>query len=137
MANWSDAEDPGTNYVANRDNVLKFGESRVSAQTMDLIRQRMLDEYGYETGAYDGFIHKTDNDKLLIKLDWNINEDHNLTFRYNYLKAYQDKPPHPFVLSFGGTGRGPNENSLPFQNSGYRMNNELEFLCPGSKKPYG
>ncbi|MCH7886378.1 MAG: TonB-dependent receptor, partial [Candidatus Marinimicrobia bacterium] len=27
---------------------------------------------------------------------------------------------------FNGTGRGPNENTLPFQNSGYTINNELD-----------
>jgi hypothetical protein len=118
-------EDPGTNYVASQSGSAAFGESRVSVETMDRIRTRMREVYGYETGLYEGFIHKTDNDKLLIKLDWNINEDHKASFRYNYLKAYRDLPPHPFVLSFGGTGRGPNENSLPFQNSGYRINNEL------------
>jgi hypothetical protein len=118
-------EDPGTNYVANRGGDAAFGESRVSSTTMDAMRQRMIAVYGYDPGLYEGFIHKTDNDKLIMKLDWNISEAHNLTFRYNYLKAFQEKPPHPFVLSFGGTGRGPNENSLPFQNAGYRMNNEL------------
>jgi hypothetical protein len=118
-------EDPGTNYVASRGGVTGFGISRVTAENMDLIRTRMRDVYGYDTGPYDNYIHKTDNDKLLIKLDWNISEDHKASFRYNYLSAYRDLPPHPFVLSFGGTGRGPNENSLPFQNSGYRINNEL------------
>ncbi len=118
-------EDPGTNYVANRGGLVEFGESRVSVENMDRIRTRMREVYGYETGLYEGYVHKTDNDKLLIKLDWNISEDHKASFRYNYLKAYRDLPPHPFVLSFGGTGRGPNENSLPFQNSGYRINNEL------------
>jgi hypothetical protein len=118
-------EEPGTSYLANRGGDVAFGESRVSASTMDAIRTRMRDVYNYETGRYDGYFHKTDNDKLLIKLDWNISEDHKVAFRYNYMKAYRDLSPHPFVLSFGGTGRGPNENSLPFQNSGYRINNEL------------
>lgn len=118
-------EDPGTNFVADRDGNIKFGESRVRAQVMDSIRARMRQVYNYDTGEYEGFIHNTQNDKLLIKLDWNISEDHNATFRYNYLQAFRDLPPHPFVLSFGGTGRGPNENSLPFQNAGYRINNKL------------
>ena len=118
-------EDPGTNYIASRNGVTGFGISRVTAENMDLIRGRMRDVYNYDTGPYDNFIHKTDNDKLLIKLNWNISEDHKASFRYNYLKAYRDLPPHPFVLSFGGTGRGPNENSLPFQNAGYRINNDL------------
>ena len=52
-----------------------------------------------------------------------------LTFRYNYLDAKRDLPPHPFVLSFNNTGRGPNESSLPFQNTGYAINNNLHSFA--------
>jgi len=118
-------DDPGTNFVADRDGNVTFGESRVSASTMDSIKSRMKSVYGYETGEYEGFKHKTDNEKILAKLDWNINDQHNVTFRYNRLDAFRGQGPHPFVLSYRATGRGPNENSLPFQNSGYRINNQL------------
>jgi hypothetical protein len=122
-------DDPGTNFVADRDGNVQFGESRADFETLSRIRQIMRDVYGYETGPFEGFVHETNNDKLLLKLDWNINENNNLTFRYNFLDARRDLPPHPFVLSFANTGRGPNENSLPFQNSGYRINNELNSFA--------
>jgi len=122
-------DDPGTNFVADRDGNVVFGESRVSASVMDQISQRMRQVYGYETGAYDDFIHQTDNNKFLAKLDWNINNHHTLSFRYNLLDAVRDLPPHPFVLSFNNTGRGPNESSLPFQNSGYAINNDLQSFA--------
>lgn len=118
-------DDPGSNFVANRSGSVDFGESRVDAATMDRIRSIMKSTYNYETGPYEGFIHETNNDKLLFKLDWNISDNHNLSFRYNYLDAVRDLPPHPFVLSFNNTGRGPNASSLPFQNAGYAINNEL------------
>lgn len=122
-------DDPGTNFVANRDGTLSFGESRVSAAVMDQISSLMKQVYGYDTGPYENFIHQTDNDKLLVKLDWNLNDHHNLTFRYNLLDARRDLPPHPFVLSFNNTGRGPNESSLPFRNSGYQINNDLNSFA--------
>lgn len=122
-------DDPGSNFVANDDGTLEFGESRVDAATMNLIQQRMINEYNYDPGPYQGFVHETNNDKLLLKLDWNINENNNLTFRYNFLDARRDLPPHPFALSFNNTGRGPNQSSLPFQNSGYKINNELNSFA--------
>jgi hypothetical protein len=122
-------DDPGTNFVADRDGNVQFGESRVSAATMDSISDRLRDVYGYETGAYDGYIHQTDNNKLLVRLDWNLGANHNLMLRYNMLDAGRDLGPHPFVLSFNNTGRGPNEASLPFQNSGYQINNELHSFA--------
>jgi hypothetical protein len=122
-------DDPGTNFVASTGGSPVFGESRVEAQIMDSIRNRMISAYNYDPGAYEGFVHQTNNDKLLLKLDWNVNESHNLSLRYNYLNALRDLPPHPFVLSFANTGRGPNESSLPFQNSGYTINNELNSFA--------
>jgi hypothetical protein len=92
---------------------------------MDEIRQRMMDVYGYDTGPYEDYIHETNNEKILAKIDWNINDNHSMVFRYNRLDARRDLPPHPFVLSFNASGRGPNENSLPFRNAGYRINNRV------------
>ena len=120
-------EDPGSNFAARRGTSSGLGISRVDAAEMDKIRTRMKEVYGYDTGPYENYTHFTQNEKLLLKLDWNINDDNNLTFRYSRLDARRDLPPHPFVLSAGG--RGPNENSLPFQNSGYKINNRLNSFA--------
>jgi hypothetical protein len=124
-------DNPGSDFVACSNNCGSppFGVSRVSASTMDAIRQRLIDVYDYDPGPYQGYINETDNNKLLLKLDWNLNQNNNASFRYNYLDAGQDKPPHPFVLSFNNTGRGPNSASLPFRNSGYNMNNQLHSFA--------
>lgn len=120
-------EDPGSNFRASTGNETGLGISRVEASVMDAIRQRMMTVYGYDPGPYENYIHHTDNEKLILKLDWNLNDWNNVTFRYNRLDARRDLPPHPFVLSQGG--RGPNENSLPFRNSGYRINNRLNSFA--------
>src|SRR5688572_20091370 len=125
-------EDPGSNFVARRGALtgsLPLGVSRVRADTMDLIRARLLQEYGYETGPYEGYINETNNDKLLAKIDWNVAQASTFTLRYNYLDAHRDLPPHPFVLSFANTGRGPNSSSLPFRNAGYQINNQLHSFA--------
>ncbi|HSD64508.1 MAG TPA: carboxypeptidase regulatory-like domain-containing protein [Ignavibacteriaceae bacterium] len=120
-------QDPGSNFIARTGTVSGLGISRVDAATMTLIRNRMKDVYGYDTGPFENYVHNTDNEKIILKLDWNINDFNNLTFRFNRLDARRDLPPHPFVLSSGG--RGPNENSLPFRNSGYRINNRLNSFA--------
>ena len=122
-------DDPGTNFAASEGGTPGFGVSRVEASIMDSIRQRMIDVYQYDPGPYQGYINETDNNKVIAKLDWNINPSNNLTFRYNFLDAKRDLPPHPFVLSFANTGRGPNESSLPFRNAGYAINNDLHSFA--------
>jgi hypothetical protein len=60
---------------------------------MDMIRDRLKQVYNYDTGPYDGYINKTDNEKVLAKLDWNISANNTLSLRYNYLNALRDLPP--------------------------------------------
>ena len=122
-------DDPGSNFAASAGGATGLGISRVNATTMDSIRTRMMDAYGYDTGPYQGYVHETNNDKLIAKLDWNINPSNVLSFRYNYLDASRDLPPHPFVLSFNNSGRGPNSTSLPFRNAGYAINNNLNSFA--------
>jgi outer membrane receptor for ferrienterochelin and colicin len=44
-------------------------------------------KYGYQTGRYENWGGDNENSKkLLVKLDWNINQDHKATLRYNYAK---------------------------------------------------
>jgi len=120
-------EDPGSDFIANRGGAVDFGESRVTVEDMERIRNIMRDVYGYETGEYENYTHQTENEKIIVKFDWNINQNNNFSLRYNRLDARRDLPPHPFVLANGG--RGPNDQSLPFQNTGYRINNELNSIA--------
>jgi len=120
---------PGSDFVAGTGGTGGLGVSRVQASVMDAIRQRMISAYQYDPGPYEGYFFHTDNNKLIAKLDWNIRPDQTLTLRYNYLDASRDQGPHPFVLSFANTGRGPNATSLPFYKSGYAINNKLHSLA--------
>jgi len=127
-------EDPGSDFVASRGAQCgttnqPLGVSRVCSTTMDSIRTLMQSSYGYDTGPYEGYIFHTDNNKLLLRLDYQLNANDNIMLRYNYLDAKREQGPHPFVLSFNNTGRGPNSGSLPFRNSGYTINNDLHSIA--------
>ncbi len=118
-------DDPGSNFVPSSGGAPVFGESRTEQSVLDAISQRMDTEYNYKTGPYAGFVHETNSNKALLKVDWNLSANHNMMFRYNRLDAERELPPHPFVLSIFDSGRGPNTNTLPSQNSGYQITNEL------------
>ena len=122
-------DDPGSNFVASRGGASGLGISRVDAVIMDSIRNHVMQVYNYDPGVFENYTNQTDNNKLLVKLDWNVNASNNVSFRYNFLDSKRDQGPHPFVLSFNNTGRGPNESSLPFQNSGYAINNDLNSFA--------
>ncbi|MCP5102164.1 MAG: TonB-dependent receptor plug domain-containing protein [bacterium] len=46
--------------------------------------------YGYDPGAYGPVSNDFDSTQLLIKFDWNINRNHNLSLRHNYVDANRE-----------------------------------------------
>lgn len=123
--------DLGSSVVANDGNgTTGINESRVLAtDLMDV--SNALKTLGYNTGAYQGFTHNSNSSKGIVKLDWNINDNNKLAVIYNFLDASKDKPAHPTAIN----RRGPDFNTLQFENSGYQMNNKLDsFLMELNSK---
>lgn len=112
--------DLGSNFVANRGTGAS-NESRVLASDLDMVSDLLFQRYGYETDVYENYKHNTDNQKGLLKLDWNINSVHKLTVTGNFLDAFREKPAHPSAIG----RRGPDAITLQFYNSGYRINNKI------------
>jgi hypothetical protein len=123
--------DLGSNFVANNnDGVTGINESRVLESDLIAV-SNALAGLGYNTGAYQGFKHESNSNKGIVKVDWNISDNHKLAVIYNFLDASKDKPAHPTALGF----RGPNASILQFQNSGYQINNNLSsFLVELNSK---
>lgn len=108
-------------WVANNgDNTTAINESRVLASDLEAV-SAALSGLGYETGPYEGYTHYTENQKGILKLDWNINKNHSLTATYNFLDAFKDKPANPFAIG----RRGPDATTLQFYNSGYQIQNKI------------
>jgi hypothetical protein len=55
----------------------------VSQAQLDEIVSIAKDIYGYDPGTLPASLPISD-EKLLVKIDWNINDDHRLAFTYNY-----------------------------------------------------
>ena len=92
-----------------------------------------LASLGYATGGFENLTHATENEKFIVKLDWNINENHTLTATYNQLDAIRDKPAHPSAFF----NRGPNQNTLQFENSAYTINNKIQSAIVELKSRFG
>ncbi len=100
---------------------------------IEAVQQHFRDVWGYDPGAYEGYNHKTSNDKVLAKLDWNISDKHHFTIRYNYLNAWKDILPHPEAI----IGRGPTSFRLPFENSSYRIFNKINSVVSELNSRFG
>lgn len=125
--------DLGSNFLAARPGLQGERVSRVTAEDLELVSQVLFDRFGYETGPYENYQHRTDNQKGIVKLDWNINNNHTLTATYNFLDATKDKPAHPEAIG----RRGPDAITLQFYNSGYAIRNLLHSGIVELKSIFG
>ncbi|AOW19634.1 TonB-dependent receptor [Urechidicola croceus] len=118
--------DLGSAFTPNRGTG-SINESRVTVEDLNLV-QNILSQVSigngefYNPGAYEGFTYGANSTKGIFKLDWNINDKNRLAFIYNFLNAAKEKPAHPTALGF----RGPNANTLQFENAGYEINNKIQ-----------
>ncbi len=108
------------------------GVSRVLRSDLDAVTAALA-TIGYDTGGYENIIHATDNEKFIVKLDWNINDNHSLAATYNQLNATRDKPAHPTAFF----NRGPNQNTLQYENAGYSINNNIQSALVELKSRFG
>lgn len=70
----------------------------------------MKTKYGYDPGTYTPYDANRPSNKLFIRLDYNIDKNHKLTLRHNYVSAYDEI-----------TGR--NDRVINFSDRIYKMNN--------------
>lgn len=115
-------EDLGSNFVASRPGLGGENVSRVEAADLDAVSTALNNRFGYQTGPYEGFLFDRDNEKGILKLDWNVSDKHTLTATYNFLNAFKQQPAHPSAIG----RRGPDATTLQFRNSGYQINNKIQ-----------
>lgn len=101
--------------------------SRTTLSDMKTVSDFVRERYGYNTGSYTNFPADESNYKILARLDWNINNMHHLSFRYNFTKnrrwnaanrTSSDIKPVSSYARFS-------EMSMGFANSLYAMDNKV------------
>ncbi len=67
---------------------------------------------GYNPGVFDANTSSLVSDKLIAKIDWNINDNHNLSLKHSYVKAEQIDPNSSSRGTLNFTGRAVNFESI-------------------------
>ena len=68
-----------------------YGGGVSQNQVNDLV-SHVQNNYGYDPGSYEDVISELKAEKLLLKLDYNFDEKHKLTFRHSYNKGESLSP---------------------------------------------
>lgn len=92
--------------------------TRVLESDLQGVSSFLSENFGYETGPYQGYDLETVGDKYLAKLDWNINDNHKFSVRFTRLDSETDVlVSNSTSLGFGN--RRTNGRAMSFQNSNY------------------
>ncbi|MBR4390966.1 MAG: TonB-dependent receptor [Bacteroidales bacterium] len=82
--------------------------NRPTVTKMDEIRNYLQEAYGYDPGPYQNYTFSTPDYRFLARLDWNINKDNRLQFRYSTVR-------HQFFST-------PSNSITPLSSSLYNKN---------------
>jgi hypothetical protein len=115
--------DPNSPFIASAPGRSGANVTRVEKSDMDNLRGFLIDNYDYDPGLYEDYNLEAISDKFLIKLDYNINQNHKLSARFNMLESSLERPVARTSLGFGG--RNQNLFSLNFANSNYNLNDNI------------
>ncbi|MCD8072763.1 MAG: TonB-dependent receptor, partial [Alistipes sp.] len=96
----------GTNY------------NRPTVDDMDMVREYLINTYGYDPGGYQGYSLKTPSWKFLARLDWNINQDHKLNVRFSTTHSKYSSSPSSSV----------NPNNAAYPSGGSRTSNTAMYF---------
>jgi hypothetical protein len=101
-------QDEPTQEIQYRPNVAE-------AAQLDLVKNKLMQDYGYDPGSYTNYPGGINNIKILARVDWNINLHNKMTVRFNKTN--------------NTTWYAPNGNSCDdnFRNRNYNRSSETSF----------
>ncbi|MFA0961425.1 carboxypeptidase regulatory-like domain-containing protein [Roseivirga sp. BDSF3-8] len=73
---------------------------------LDNLRSFLINNYNYDPGTYESNVEETNSDKILARLDWNINQNNKLKLRHSYTYGENYSPSNS------------SNSSINFANSG-------------------
>lgn len=114
-----DGKEDANNYI-----------SRTKLSDLQKVSDFVKDKYGYDTGSYTNFPADESNQKILARIDWNINDKNHLAVRYNYTLNRGWNAPNNTSMD-GGTrasGARTSQYSMSFANSMYAIDNSVHSV---------
>ena len=98
------------------------------AAVLDQIYNKLKNDYGYDPGSYTSYPGGNSNLKLLARIDWNINDNNKLMFRFNKTGNTKWNAPNENSCDDNfrnKTYKRASEISFPFSNNMYSMDNDV------------
>lgn len=96
--------------------------SRVTLEQANFVRNQMQSLYGYDTGDPDGYNFSSEQQRINVRLDYNLSKNHKISARYNNYNAFTDVPTNGNSIRYIQT-RYRNTSRTGVENINFRNNN--------------
>jgi hypothetical protein len=120
---------PGTTFIARPDTLTPIGGNvtRVLKSDLDALSRYLKEKFDYETGPYQGYDFETPSTRLLLRLDYNLDDKNKLSLRYTHLDSFTDVLlSNSSSLGFGT--RRTTTQALNFANSNYQIMEDIRSI---------
>ena len=115
------------------EQTIKYMPSKDKQTELQKIKDKLINDYGYDPGSYTDFPGGTENMKILVRIDWNITDAHHLALRFNKTDNKYWNEPNGNSCDDSFRNRGYNrssEQAHPFSSNMYsQMNNVMSFAA--------
>ena len=108
--------------------VIQYRPDAASAAILDQIYDKLVNDYGYNPGSYTDYPGGNNNLKLLARIDWNINDNNKLMFRFNKTGNTQWYAPNGNSCDDNFRNKAFNRSgptSFPFAYNMYSQRNDV------------
>lgn len=118
---------PGILRTANPGGAAVTGNmTRVLASDMNNLSTFLRERFKYETGPYSGYDNETPSQRILTRLDYNLNDKNKFSLRFTALNSNTDV--NLSTSASLGFGRAANNTFLSFQNSNYQIQENIRSV---------
>lgn len=112
--------------------------SRTTTTDMETMRNHLINTYGYNPGSYSNFGNfASENYKLMARVDWNINNNHKFTIRYNDVKSTNDQSVNANSAPSTRSSNRISTDAMSFSNSNYNFTNYVRSLTGEINSKFG
>ena len=112
----------------------------ISEAQLKAVKDKLVNDYGYDPGSYTDFPGGTSNMKILARIDWNISQNHKLALRFNHTQNLTWYAPNGNSCDDKYRNKGYNRASnqaQPFSNNMYSQQNNVTSFAAELNSRFG